>query len=133
MVAIRISEIPAQLRLQLAARPAVLSDMRTALRRWLARMQIVGRDASEIILAVNEACANAVEHAYSPAPAQFEVEASRRDAEVRFVVRDGGRWRGPRGSHRGRGLAIINAAMDEVDLTSNADGTEITMRKRLGG
>jgi anti-sigma regulatory factor (Ser/Thr protein kinase) len=131
VVAIQNAEVPTDLRMRLAARPGVLAEVRTTLRRWLGRMQIRGREASEIILAVNEACANAVEHAYSPAPAEFEVRASKADGEVLFVVSDRGRWRGPRGSNRGRGLAIMNAAMDEVDLNSSAEGTEITMRKKV--
>jgi anti-sigma regulatory factor (Ser/Thr protein kinase)/putative methionine-R-sulfoxide reductase with GAF domain len=133
LIAVQHAEIPTDLHMRLAAKPDVLADVRTALRRWLARVQIGGRPATEIILAVNEACANAVEHAYSPAPAEFELHASKTDGEVCFVVSDGGRWRSPRGANRGRGLTIINAAMDEVDLHSGDHGTQIRMRKRVGG
>jgi anti-sigma regulatory factor (Ser/Thr protein kinase)/putative methionine-R-sulfoxide reductase with GAF domain len=133
VVAVQNLEVPEDLRLRLAARPTMLAQVRTVLRRWLVRMQIGGQDASEIILAVNEACANAVEHAYSPAPAEFELKAIKHDGEVMFVITDTGRWRGPRGSNRGRGLAIMNAAMDEVDLSSSLDGTEVTMRKKVAG
>jgi anti-sigma regulatory factor (Ser/Thr protein kinase)/putative methionine-R-sulfoxide reductase with GAF domain len=131
VVAIQNAPVPLELRIRLAAKPTVLADVRTTMRRWLSRMDIGGREAAEIIMAVNEACANAVEHAYSPAPAEFELQASRTDKEMSFVVSDKGRWRAPRGRNRGRGLAIINAAMDEVELKSSADGTEITMRKRV--
>jgi anti-sigma regulatory factor (Ser/Thr protein kinase) len=131
VVAVQNLEVPEDLRLRLAARPTMLAQVRAVLRRWLVRMQIGGQDASEIILAVNEACANAVEHAYSPAPAEFELKAIKHDGEVMFVITDTGRWRRPRGSNRGRGLAIMNAAMDEVDLSSSLDGTEVTMRKKV--
>jgi len=51
---------------------------------------------------------------------------------VTLVVRDHGSWREPRGQHRGRGLAMIEAAADELDVRSTADGTELIMRRRLG-
>jgi anti-sigma regulatory factor (Ser/Thr protein kinase) len=50
---------------------------------------------------------------------------------VTLTVRDDGRWRPPRGQHRGRGLQIIEATVDEFDVRATADGTEILMRRRL--
>jgi anti-sigma regulatory factor (Ser/Thr protein kinase) len=47
------------------------------------------------------------------------------------VVRDAGRWRSPRHTNRGRGLKIIETAMDEVAVTAAPSGTEIVMRRRL--
>jgi anti-sigma regulatory factor (Ser/Thr protein kinase) len=48
-----------------------------------------------------------------------------------FVVTDVGRWREPRGHDRGRGLTIIRAAMDEVEVNSSEAGTEIIMQRRI--
>ena len=86
---------------------------------------------TQITLAVNEACTNAIEHAYSPGPAEFEVEASADDGHLTIFVRDAGRWRAPRGRHRGRGLAIIDAVMEEVEINSGAAGSEIVMRRPI--
>ena len=83
-------------------------------------------------IAVSEACANAVEHAYSPLPGWFEVHGVTEGDELTISVRDGGRWRAPRGTNRGRGLNVIEAAMDTVELKRTEDGTEVTMRRRLG-
>jgi anti-sigma regulatory factor (Ser/Thr protein kinase) len=47
------------------------------------------------------------------------------------VVRDKGSWRERRGAHRGRGLNIIEGLMDDVEVTSEPDGTVIRMRRRL--
>jgi anti-sigma regulatory factor (Ser/Thr protein kinase) len=71
-----------------------------------------------------------VEHAYSPAPAQFELTAVKDGDEVTIVVADAGHWRPPRGHNRGRGLTIIEAAMDGLEVTSTDQGTRIHMRKR---
>ena len=84
-----------------------------------------------MVLAVNEACANAIEHAYPPSPATFELTASEEGGELVIAVRDTGRWRPDRESDRGRGLTIIDAAMDDVRLTTSDAGTEVLMRRRL--
>jgi serine phosphatase RsbU (regulator of sigma subunit)/anti-sigma regulatory factor (Ser/Thr protein kinase) len=132
IVALHNQPIPAELRLRLPAEPSVLADLRRQLRRWLRDRGAVGDELLEITMAVSEACANAAEHAYSPAPATFDVRASESAGEVTIAVRDSGRWRPPRGTNRGRGLRIIESAMDDVTVASTNTGTEITMRRRLG-
>ena len=83
-------------------------------------------------IAVSEACANAIEHAYAPVPGHVRAPRGRRtDGEITMTVRDGGRWRAPRGQNRGRGLSIIVAAMDDVQIDRTAEGTEIVMRRRI--
>ncbi|HEY3726163.1 MAG TPA: SpoIIE family protein phosphatase [Solirubrobacteraceae bacterium] len=131
IVAVQNGRVPIELRMRLPADPRVLADVRHALRRWLRDRGADRKATTETTLAVNEACTNAIEHAYSPAPAEFELRASAIDGEVTIVVSDSGRWRAPRGSHRGRGLAIIDAAMDEVEVNSTTVGTDILMRRRL--
>jgi anti-sigma regulatory factor (Ser/Thr protein kinase) len=132
IVALHNQPIPAELRLRLPAEPSVLADLRRQLRRWLGGRGAVGNELLEITMAVSEACANAIEHAYSPAPAMFEIRASQSADEIVVVVRDSGRWRAPRGTNRGRGLRIIETAMDDVTVAATNTGTEITMRRRLG-
>jgi GAF domain-containing protein/anti-sigma regulatory factor (Ser/Thr protein kinase) len=131
IVAIQNSEIAEDLHLQLRADPKVLAELRHVLRRWLRHQGADDPQTLEITLAVSEACTNAIEHAYSPAPAEFSLTATVQDGVVRFVVTDGGRWRPPRGQDRGRGLTIIRAAMDDVEVNSSANGTEIVMRRRI--
>jgi anti-sigma regulatory factor (Ser/Thr protein kinase) len=132
LVAVHYAALPAELRLRVTAEPPVLADIRRTLRRWLREQSVTEADTREILLAVSEASANAIEHAYSPAPAEFEVRASSRNGELAFVVADQGRWRNPRGEQRGRGLKVIRAAMDEVQINTSGGGTEIVMRKHLG-
>jgi anti-sigma regulatory factor (Ser/Thr protein kinase)/putative methionine-R-sulfoxide reductase with GAF domain len=132
IVALKNGEIPAELDMRLAADPHMLADIRRILRRWLRAGGADDRDTVEITLAVSEACTNAIEHAYSPAPADFHLHASMIDGEARVVVSDAGRWRAPRGANRGRGLKIIETAMDEVAVNAAASGTQIVMTRRLG-
>ena len=111
----------------------MLSEMRRVLRRWLRERGADRDDVTEITLAVGEACANAIEHAYSPAPATFELEAREVDGDIVITVRDAGRWRPARGDNRGRGLKIIEQAMGDVALSRTGSGTEIVMRRGLAG
>jgi anti-sigma regulatory factor (Ser/Thr protein kinase) len=48
-----------------------------------------------------------------------------------MTVRDKGHWRAPRGQNRGRGLSIIVAAMDDVQIDRTSEGTEVVMKRRL--
>jgi anti-sigma regulatory factor (Ser/Thr protein kinase) len=53
---------------------------------------------------------------------------------VAFIVRDTGRWREQRnGGDRGRGLEIVRKLMDDLAVEPGPDGTEVRMRRRLGG
>ncbi|MFL5864150.1 MAG: SpoIIE family protein phosphatase [Solirubrobacteraceae bacterium] len=131
IVAIQNGAITSDLRLSWPADPKVLVEIRTVLRRWLRHQGAGNAQTLEITLAVSEACTNAIEHAYSPAPAEFTLSATSRDGLLTFVVRDSGRWRAPRGSNRGRGLRIIRAAMDDVEVNSSDTGTDIVMHRRV--
>ena len=131
IVAIQNSEISDELRLQLRADPKVLAEIRHVLRRWLRHQGADDSQTLEITLAVSEACTNAIEHAYSPAPAEFSLTATAHEGLLTFVVTDAGRWRPPRGQDRGRGLKIIRAAMDDVEVNSSDTGTEIVMQRRI--
>jgi anti-sigma regulatory factor (Ser/Thr protein kinase)/putative methionine-R-sulfoxide reductase with GAF domain len=131
IVAMQHTSIPAQLHLRLSAEPHVLADVRRVLRRWLRERGATDRDTAEITLAVNEACTNAIEHAYSPTPAEFELRAESNGDEVTIVVSDFGRWRNPRGSARGRGLSMIEAAVHELEVNPRPDGTEIVIRRSI--
>ena len=131
IVAMQHNELPAELSMRLPADPRVLADVRRVLRRWLRNRGAGDQDTARITLSVNEACTNAIEHAYSPAPADFDLRASATDGDVTIVVSDAGRWRTARGPNRGHGLAMIDGAMDEVEINSGVTGTEVVMRKRV--
>jgi serine phosphatase RsbU (regulator of sigma subunit)/anti-sigma regulatory factor (Ser/Thr protein kinase) len=132
IVALHCEPVPERLALMLPARPETLADVRRALRRWLRHAGATDDDVAVVTLAVGEACANAVEHAYSPNPAAYSVEAVDEGGTVAITVRDSGRWRRARGANRGRGLTIMENAMDELDVRQTTEGTEIVLRKRLG-
>ena len=52
-------------------------------------------------------------------------------SEVLVTIADSGGWREKRDSDRGRGLDLIRALMDSVEVEPASDGTVVRMRKRL--
>ena len=131
VVALRVEPVEGTLRVRFAADAQILSQMRRMLGRWLKAYGAQSDEVAAITLACGEACANAIEHAYGPGAAYFELEGRHADGLVTITVRDTGRWRAPRGTNRGRGLTIIAAAIDELDLRTTDAGTEVIMRRRL--
>ena len=121
------------LRLVLPSSQAGLVEMREGLRSWLSRGNVPDEDAAEAVLAVWEACANAVEHAQTPAEAFFEIEARLDDAgRMRVEVRDRGQWKDGDGSvGRGLGLGLMRSLMDTVQVNPGAEGTEVVLERVL--
>jgi PAS domain S-box-containing protein len=121
------------LHLTLPAEPSALSSARVVLRRWLRECEASDDESYDIVLACNEAFANAIEHAYGPGDGSVEMNAGLAGHEVSITVRDFGSWREPRGDNRGRGLGLIETVMDAVNVVkTNADGTEVRMVRKLG-
>jgi anti-sigma regulatory factor (Ser/Thr protein kinase) len=123
---------PGRLLVRLPADPAVLSQLRRRLGRFLQAAGAGEEERFEITLTVCEAAANAIEHAYGPRDAEFELEARHNGGLVQISVRDFGAWRERRGEDRGRGLKIMEGLMDEVEVDRTSKGTTVRMSRRLG-
>ena len=120
-----------QLMLRLPADASSVPVARHAIRKLLHDHGAAAEDIHGLELAVSEAAANAVEHAYDPGDHEFEVAAEVRAEGVYLTVRDSGRWRSPRGRARGLGLGLIEQLIDEVELERTDDGTTLRMFKRM--
>ena len=110
----------------------MLSSLRRAIGRWLAAHGVAVDARFDLALAVSEASANAIEHAYGPADATFAVECRYSPERVAVTVSDTGTWRPQGKRERGRGMAIMQALMDDVEIHRNAHGTRVLLTKRLG-
>jgi len=112
----------------------------------------VGRSAgaseetiADVKLAVTEAMANAVRHAYPPDdPGRVTVELQATPGRLEIVVSDTGRGLGDvnfdgmgddSARESGMGLSIIRAIADEVDIGAGADGrgTRVRFACAVGG
>jgi PAS domain S-box-containing protein len=132
LLAVRPEPIVAdRLSMSLPAEPESLVMLRRRLGRFLHAAGASGAEVYEITLTICEAAGNAIEHAYGPGDATFEVDAAFEDGEVVAAVRDDGTWRERRGDQRGRGLKIIRGLMDDVEVSTEDRGTVVTMRRRL--
>jgi anti-anti-sigma factor len=121
--------VPPPLRLVLPAQAPVLRELRAAVLAW-AEAGGVGEDAVyDLQLAVGEAAANAVEHAYRDrAPGTMSVELEQGpDGGVEAHVRDEGSWRpAPEDKgYRGRGLELIRDVSSRMRLHHGPDGTDV--------
>jgi len=135
LLAVRLQPATDNLSLRLAADPAVLAGLRHRLARFLDAAGASEQERYEITLTICEAAANAIEHAYGPADADFELEVQLDGGEVIASVRDRGSWRKERAEAgegtRGRGLGIIEGLMDNVEVTRSQAGTTVRMRRKL--
>jgi anti-sigma regulatory factor (Ser/Thr protein kinase) len=120
------------IRFTLPAEPESLPGLRRRLARFLHAAGADDAETYEITLTVCEAAGNAIEHAYGPGDATFEVEAIFHADELVATVSDRGHWRERRGTHRGRGLNIIEGLMDQVEVSTEQGGTVVRMTRRLG-
>jgi PAS domain S-box-containing protein len=117
----------------LPAEPGSLARLRRRLSRFLHATGASDLQQYELTLTICEAAGNAIEHAYGPGDATFDVDVAFEDGVLTAIVSDSGNWREKRGEHRGRGLAIIEDLMDEVNVERDDSGTHVTMRRRLAG
>jgi serine phosphatase RsbU (regulator of sigma subunit)/anti-sigma regulatory factor (Ser/Thr protein kinase) len=114
------------------ADPEELGPARAVLREWLQGIGASAGEISEIQLAANEACMNVIEHAYESEPnGTFTLEGHVDDQTVVLIVRDDGRWSEVRSRGRGRGLKLMEAMMDSVQLSFSSEGTIVVLRRTL--
>jgi PAS domain S-box-containing protein len=134
LLCLRSEDTPGSLTTSLPADPAALAELRTELRAWLSTQDIPAETYDDLILACDEACSNAIEHAFGTGPSNpIRVDLRREDGDVVIAVTDAGTWRsGPVSADRGRGIETMRAVMDDVDIRSDDTGTVVTLRRRLG-
>jgi PAS domain S-box-containing protein len=116
---------------EFTSEPEALSKMRSIVRRWLHHAGAADRELAEIVTACGEAATNAIEHAGAAAGVPFEVSGRLRDGEVEIAISDQGRWRPPREGDQGRGLALMRALMDTVEVSPSPQGTTVRLRRIL--
>jgi len=131
LLAIESLHLEDVLQLTFDTRPDVLGGLRNTLERWLAAAGASEGEMFDVALSASEAATNAIEHAYGARDASFTVRCERRGDDVTIVVRDEGRWRTLRPNGGGRGLTIMRALMDLVEVDTDEDGTEVSLTKTL--
>jgi serine phosphatase RsbU (regulator of sigma subunit)/anti-sigma regulatory factor (Ser/Thr protein kinase) len=117
------------------ARPAELAALRTSVREWLDRRDLPQQTKVDLLLALGEACTNAVEHAYRDRPTrEVEVTIEEEVSGLRVTVRDSGKWRmsDSADSKRERGTSIMMKLSEDFRRDTGDDGTVVSFTVPIG-
>ena len=125
-----------KLALTVPAVAASLEPAEQAVGDWLAGLRSSIDDGAGMVLAVREAMANAIQHAFVGARAgSVMVEAMLlADGVLVCSVSDDGRWlpaESSRRGRRGRGLGLMARLCDRMLIHRGRNGTVIELRRRL--
>lgn len=117
------------LRLTRPARATELRSIRCAVEQWAELSGVPADVVVDLQLALGEAVANGIEHAYGcgePGTVEIELQLRNRTGIVVRVV-DHGRWRPipAAAGHRGRGLQMIEQIAGEMVVLADGSGTEV--------
>ncbi|WP_246398293.1 ATP-binding protein [Mycobacterium vicinigordonae] len=119
-----------------AADATTVGELRRDLQRWLQDVVDDTAELGDIVLSVNEALANCVEHAYRAhqRAGQMRMRA-RYDRVLRHLhicVSDRGTWRKPvtrpcSDAGASRGITLMHAVADRCTIKVRPDGTTVCM------
>ncbi len=100
---------------------------------WIAHYELGPEIEGDLALALGEALANSVEHAYAGGRAGIvEVEGVSAAGLLRLRVRDHGLWRAPHDDvNRGRGLTLMRRLVDNVQVDTDGRGTVVVLEHHL--
>ncbi|OBG74950.1 anti-sigma regulatory factor [Mycobacterium sp. E2462] len=123
------------LRLTLAgpASPDTAAEWRRALQRWLRHeVRMSAEVLDDVVLGVNEALANCVEHAYHAGIGVMKLQASYdpRAESIRVCVSDRGNWQRPspkkaNDPRASRGIMLMHGLADHCTIHARPNGTSV--------
>jgi serine phosphatase RsbU (regulator of sigma subunit)/anti-sigma regulatory factor (Ser/Thr protein kinase) len=132
LLVLRLLEVPARMEIEIPAHPSALSGLRRRLRAWLTLRGLDEDERADTVLAICEACNNAVEHAYEQNEGTIRLLLEHDAERLQIVVADSGSWRERRPSpERGRGTPIMKSLMDNAEIEHDQRGTRVTLERRL--
>lgn len=117
-----------------SAVPVVAPIARAILEHEIAALDLDADRRFGLVVAVGEAIANAVEHAYrGSAPGLIRLQVEYGAQELVVTVEDFGRWRRVvrRGEQRGRGIDLMHAFVDGVQIHKGRESTTIVLKSDL--
>lgn len=121
--------------LTLEATPHNARQLRARFQQWLQTLGAPTALVDDLTLAIYEALANVVEHAYPsdhPDPL-MHLHAQLQRHQVLIIISDHGRWRTPptHPGYRGRGLTMMRSLSTELHLNPSPEGTTVQLRAPL--
>jgi serine/threonine-protein kinase RsbW len=123
------------------ADPAQLTVIRHELAGWLAPLSLTDDEMADVVLAVDEAAANAVRHAYGPEEAgavelTLWTEPAGSDegtATLCIEVVDHGHWQPPaeQPTEGGRGIPLMSTMSESVLIHYDERGSRVLLRHAI--
>lgn len=138
-----MASIPAFVQTKMVEGKASLSDVRRAIRADMTRVGIDPSKAFECLVAVTEACTNALLHGTGSRGRQPQIAWRIDPRAAYFWVQDHSSREWSRAAHpsrsserdahkeNGYGLELMSGLMDEVDIASEPAGTTVALVKRF--
>ena len=120
--------------LELPAAPTSVPHVRRLVGDIAERMGAEPERTADVRLAVTEACANVVVHAYAVAGGRLTVEATEQRGQLIVTICDTGRGLAGVSPNAGlgQGLSLINSLTDDLQIESGPDrGTRMRLVFRL--
>jgi anti-sigma regulatory factor (Ser/Thr protein kinase) len=116
-----------------SAVPVVATLTRAIVAAKMNELGVEGERRFGVLVALGEAIANAIEHAYRDAePGLIRLELTDEAKHFVLCVEDFGRWQPfVRREERGRGIKMMHAFMDRVQIQSTRESTRIVLKAEL--
>ncbi len=134
-VALLLYRHPAPLEIDFPADVNRLADVRTALRNWLIRAEMNSDQVHDVLIAAGEAVSNSIEHGHRNRPnGVIRLRATASAEMVRLAIVDSGSWKPPQPAaqrHRGRGIKLMEALMQDVTIDPESKGTTVHLTARI--
>jgi len=132
LIVVDVGPTRARLDIEIPADPAAMAGVRRRLLDWLTLRRVGEDERSDAVLAVHEACINAIEHGYKLDGGTIRIAIDHEDRVLHIVVEDHGVWRPPRADpSRGRGILIMETAMHATRIEHGSNGTKVALERRL--
>ena len=109
-----------------------MTSIRAEVRRWLNDVSASPDIVRKVVLAVTEAVANSIEHAYCIVTEHSTIGITfwTEDNVIFIEINDHGRWRPPAANHgQIRGLANMRRQVESVMIRFGSAGTNVLLRQ----
>lgn len=132
--------MPRSKRLTFICHPGKFCSVRRAVEEFLAPENLAPEDLGLIVLAIDEACANVLRHAYHGRPGKLQVRLDRLASRLRVTLRDFGTPCNPAKIRSreltdfrpgGLGVFLMQQAFPRVEFTPCSQGTRLLLEREL--
>ena len=120
------------LRCSWPADPHLAIAVRAEVHSWLSNLAVSDDEEAGVIIAVDAAMTNVMDHAYEPGVlGSVELVLWTEPSAVCIEVVDYGTWRAPAEDSSGHGLALMEGLVESVRVHVDERGTRVLLRNPL--